>query len=121
LSPAGQVTSAAATAGAPDREWVLDNRRQGAPADARIAAVLSLRTPSRRSPGDSTSTLRLISRRKADIGTLIWLLIWFIADLIEDNEPLLFDPVNLWTGKLILAIGLDLASLRAVPARRTKR
>jgi hypothetical protein len=34
---------------------------------------------------------------------------------------LLFDPVNLWTGKLILAIGLDLASLRAVPARRTKR
>ena len=52
--------------------------------------------------------------------TLIWLLIWFIFDLIGDNEPLLLDPVNLWTGTLILAIGLDLASLRAVPARRAK-
>jgi hypothetical protein len=53
--------------------------------------------------------------------TLIWLLIWFIADLIGDNEPLLLEPVNVWTGTLILAIGLDLASLRAVPARRGKR
>jgi hypothetical protein len=40
--------------------------------------------------------------------TLVWLLIWFIADLIGDNEPLLTDPVNIWTGTLILAIGLDL-------------
>jgi hypothetical protein len=53
--------------------------------------------------------------------TLIWLLIWFIADLTGDNEPLLLEPVNLWTGTLILAIGLDLASLRAIPARRAKR
>jgi hypothetical protein len=53
--------------------------------------------------------------------TLIWLLIWFIADLIGDEEPLLFDPVNLWTGALILALGLDLASLRAIPARHGKR
>jgi len=53
--------------------------------------------------------------------TLLWLLIWFISDLIGDNEPLRFDPVNFWTGTLILAIGLDLASLRAVPARRSKR
>jgi hypothetical protein len=51
----------------------------------------------------------------------LWLLIWFIFDLIGDNEPLRFDPVNFWTGTLILAIGLDLASLRAVPARRSKR
>ena len=36
--------------------------------------------------------------------TLIWLLIWFIADLIGDDEPLLLDPVNIWTGTLILAI-----------------
>jgi hypothetical protein len=52
--------------------------------------------------------------------TLIWLLIWFIADLIGDEEPLLFDPVNLWTGTLILALGLDLGSLRAIPARPGK-
>lgn len=53
--------------------------------------------------------------------TLIWLLIWFIWDLVGDNEPLLFDPVNFWTGTLILAIGIDLASLRAVPGKRAKR
>ena len=55
--------------------------------------------------------------------TLIWLAIWFVFDLIGDNEPLLFDPVNLWTGTLILALALalDLGSLRAVPAGRSKR
>jgi len=84
-------------------------------------ATLPSLNDTRKNPGDFASTLRLIARRKADIVTLIWLLIWFIADLIGDNEPLLFDPVNLWTGTLILAIGLDLASLRAIPVRRTKR
>ena len=53
--------------------------------------------------------------------TLIWLLIWFIADLIGDNEPLLLDPVNIWTGTLILAIGLDLSGLHASPASRVKK
>ena len=85
------------------------------------ATLPSLHDNQKESPGDSRVYLRLITRRKADIVTLIWLLIWFIADLIGDNEPLLLDPVNFWTGTLILAIGLDLASLRAVPARRTKR
>ena len=53
--------------------------------------------------------------------TLFWLLIWFVFDLIGDNEPLLLDPVNFWTGTLILAIGVDLASLRAVPAGRGRK
>lgn len=53
--------------------------------------------------------------------TLIWLLIWFIADLTGDNEPLLFDPVNIWTGTLILAIGLDLGSAHARPVGRAKK
>ena len=53
--------------------------------------------------------------------TLIWLAIWFVFNLIEDKEPLLFDPVNFWTGTLILALALDLGSLRAVPAGRGKR
>ena len=52
--------------------------------------------------------------------TLVWLAIWFVFDLVGDNEPLLFDPVNLWTGTLILALALDLGSLRAVPAGRRK-
>lgn len=29
--------------------------------------------------------------------TLLWLIIWFIADSIGDNEPLTADPVNVWT------------------------
>ena len=53
--------------------------------------------------------------------TLIWLLIWFVFDLIGDNEPLLFDPVNFWTGTLILALALDLASLHSSPARRARK
>jgi hypothetical protein len=52
--------------------------------------------------------------------TLIWLLIWFVWDLVGDDEPLLFDPVNFWTGTLILAIGLDLGSLHAAPGGRAK-
>jgi len=53
--------------------------------------------------------------------TLIWLAIWLISDLLGDNEPLLFDPVNVWTGTLILAIALDLGSLHAPTAGRAKR
>ncbi len=53
--------------------------------------------------------------------TLIWLVIWFIFDLIGDKEPLLLDLANFWTGTLILALALDLGSLRAVPAGRGKR
>jgi hypothetical protein len=52
--------------------------------------------------------------------TLIWLLIWFLFDLVGDNEPLLFDPVNFWTGTLILALALDLGSLHASPRARTR-
>jgi hypothetical protein len=72
-------------------------------------------------PGRLGGFLGLIGRRRADIATLVWLVIWFIADLIGDNEPLLTDPVNIWTGTLILAVGLDLGGLRAVPAGRRKR
>jgi hypothetical protein len=53
--------------------------------------------------------------------TLVWLLIWLVANLVGDNEPLLLDPVNVWTGTLILAIGLDLSGLHAAPAGRGKK
>jgi hypothetical protein len=45
--------------------------------------------------------------------TLIWLVIWFIADQIGGHEPLLLDPVNAWTATLILAIALDLGASHA--------
>jgi hypothetical protein len=53
--------------------------------------------------------------------TLVWLLIWLVANLVGDNEPLLLDPVNVWIGTLILALGLDLSSLHAAPAGRAKK
>jgi hypothetical protein len=57
--------------------------------------------------------------------TLIWLLIWFIANSIGDSEPLRFDPVNVWAGTLILAVALDLgkhhASDLGAPRKRRSR
>ena len=38
--------------------------------------------------------------------TLLWFVIWIIADNWGDREPLLFDPVNFWVGALILAIAI---------------
>jgi len=45
--------------------------------------------------------------------TLIWLVIWFIADQTGGHEPLLLNPVNVWTATLILAIALDLGTSHA--------
>ena len=41
--------------------------------------------------------------------TLLWFVIWLVANLIGDREPLQFDPVNFWTGFLLLAVALDLS------------
>lgn len=45
--------------------------------------------------------------------TLIWFIVWFIANLVGTREPLLFDPVNVWTGTLLLAVALDLGAAHA--------
>jgi hypothetical protein len=42
--------------------------------------------------------------------TFVWFIIWFIANLVGSHEPLLFDPVNVWAGTLLLAVAVDLAS-----------
>lgn len=42
--------------------------------------------------------------------TLIWFVVWLIADNIGGHEPLLLDPVNVWAWTLILAVALDLGS-----------
>lgn len=39
--------------------------------------------------------------------TLIWLAIWFVANMVGGDEPLKLDPVNGWTATLILAAALD--------------
>ena len=40
--------------------------------------------------------------------TIVWIGIWFVANLIGGSEPLETDPVNAWTATLVLAIALDL-------------
>ena len=45
--------------------------------------------------------------------TLIWFVIWLLSNVIGDNVPLRFDPVNVWTGTLLLAVALDLARQHA--------
>ena len=45
--------------------------------------------------------------------TFIWFVVWFIANITGANEPLLTNPVNGWTGTLLLAIALDLARQHA--------
>jgi hypothetical protein len=49
--------------------------------------------------------------------TLIWFVIWLIADSLGDHAPLLWNPVNIWAGALLLAIAVDL-SRQHVPAGR---
>lgn len=45
--------------------------------------------------------------------TLIWFIVWVIANNIGDHEPLLTDPVNVWTWTLVLAVALDLGRQHA--------
>jgi hypothetical protein len=40
--------------------------------------------------------------------TILWFLVWFVANLFGDNAPITFDPVNWWGGFLLLAVALDL-------------
>lgn len=46
--------------------------------------------------------------------TMLWFIIWLIANTIGGNEPLLLDPVNAWTATLILSIAVDLGAAHAV-------
>ena len=51
--------------------------------------------------------------------TLIWFVVWLIADHVGSSEPLRFDPVNAWAAALLLAIALDLARAGTIrPSRR---
>ena len=52
--------------------------------------------------------------------TLIWFVVWLIANLVGDHESLTFDPVNWWAGTLLTAIALDLSRQHA-PAVGKKR
>jgi hypothetical protein len=52
-------------------------------------------------------------RRRSIAMTLLWFVIWLIANNVGGHEPLLFDPVNAWLATLILAIALDFGGSHA--------
>ena len=52
--------------------------------------------------------------------TLVWFIIWLIANNVGTHEPLLFNPVNAWTATLILAIALDLGASHARTGTRSR-
>ena len=39
--------------------------------------------------------------------TLVWFVVWLIANNAGGSEPLLLDPVNAWAATLIFAVALD--------------
>jgi hypothetical protein len=41
--------------------------------------------------------------------TLVWFVVWFVFNLVGDEEPLAFDPVNFWAGSLLFVVALDLS------------
>lgn len=40
--------------------------------------------------------------------TVIWFIVWLLANAIGDHEALRFDPVNAWAATLLLAVALDI-------------
>ena len=53
--------------------------------------------------------------------TLVWFVIWFVSNLVGDNEVLTFAPVNWWAGTLLLMVALDLSRQHAPQLGRTSR
>lgn len=49
--------------------------------------------------------------------TLLWFIIWFIWNLIGDEEPILLAPVNFWAGTLLFAIAVDLSKTHVLDKR----
>jgi hypothetical protein len=45
--------------------------------------------------------------------TVVWFLIWLVANNVGGPEPLLLDPVNGWTATLIVGVALDLGGSHA--------
>jgi hypothetical protein len=52
--------------------------------------------------------------------TILWFIVWLICNLVGDEEPLLFDPVNWWTGTLLAAIAIDLGASHAQGERKRR-
>jgi hypothetical protein len=53
--------------------------------------------------------------------TLVWFVVWAVANAIGDAEHLTFAPVNVWSGALLLAVALDLGRQHAPEGPRSRR
>ncbi|HET9101875.1 MAG TPA: hypothetical protein VFN55_00870 [Solirubrobacteraceae bacterium] len=53
--------------------------------------------------------------------TIVWFIVWLIADQVGGHEPLLLNPVNAWMATLILAVALDLSASHARAGQKTRR
>jgi hypothetical protein len=52
--------------------------------------------------------------------TIVWFAVWLIANVTGEHAPLTFDPVNVWTGTLVLALAIDVNRPRVSPRRRQR-
>lgn len=50
--------------------------------------------------------------------TVVWFIVWLIANFVGDRESLTFDPVNVWAGTLLAAAALDLGRQHTGDLRR---
>ena len=50
--------------------------------------------------------------------TLMWFIVWLIANNVGAHEPLTAAPVNAWLGTLILVVALDLSASHATAGAR---
>ena len=49
--------------------------------------------------------------------TIVWFVVWLIANAAGEHAPLTFDPVNVWAGTLLLALALDVNRPPIAPRR----
>jgi hypothetical protein len=53
--------------------------------------------------------------------TIVWFVVWLVADHLGDRAPLHFAPANAWAATLILAVALDLSRHHATDAVRGRK
>jgi hypothetical protein len=49
--------------------------------------------------------------------SVLWLVVWLVANNVGGHEPLAIDPVDAWTATLILAVALDPSRAGGIPGR----
>jgi hypothetical protein len=69
------------------------------------------------SGGDGRPNSAIVSREEVHM-TIIWFIVWLIANNVGGHEVLVARPVNAWLATLILAVALDLNTPKPYARRR---